>query len=102
MNGWRNAATWTVNLWFGDGWAEMAEQGMDITPDYCREQVEEMVEERLDQMARTGIDGFIWDMMDLGSVDWHELAAHHAPIEDESDDLNDGYRHRDYAGQGEA
>lgn len=84
MNGWRNAATWTVNLWFGDSWAAMADEGLDITADYCREQVEEMVEERLDQMARTGIDGFIWDMMDLGSVDWHELAAHHAPIDEEA------------------
>jgi hypothetical protein len=24
-NGWRNAATWTVGLWFNDLWAEMAE-----------------------------------------------------------------------------
>jgi hypothetical protein len=79
-NGWRNAATWTVNLWFGDGWAEMAHEGMDITADYCREQVEEMLEERLGS-AQSGIDGFIWDMMDLGSVDWYELAAHHAPME---------------------
>jgi hypothetical protein len=82
-NGWRNAATWTVNLWFGDGWAEMAEQGLDITADYCREQVEEMIEERLGS-TQSGIDGFIWDMMDLGSVDWHALAEHHAPIEEEA------------------
>jgi hypothetical protein len=81
-NGWRNAATWTVNLWFGDGWAEMAEQNIDITPDYCREQVEEMVETRL--CHQTGIDAFIWDMLDLSSVDWHALAAHHAPIDGEA------------------
>jgi hypothetical protein len=79
-NGWRNAATWTVNLWFGDGWAEMAHEGMDITADYCREQVEEMIEERLGS-AQSGIDGFIWDMLDLSSVDWYQLAAHHAPME---------------------
>jgi hypothetical protein len=80
-NGWRNAATWTVNLWFGDGWAEMASEGMDITADYCREQVEEMIEERLGS-AQSGIDGFIWDMLDLSAVDWDALAAHHAPIEE--------------------
>jgi len=80
MNGWRNAATWTVNLWFGDGWAKMAHEGMDITPDYCREQVEEMIEERLGS-GQSDIDGFIWDMLDLGSVDWYALAAHHAPME---------------------
>jgi hypothetical protein len=82
-NGWRNAATWTVNLWFGDGWAEMAHEGMDITADYCREQVEEMIEDRLGS-AQSGIDGFIWDMMDLRSVDWYELAAHHAPMEEDA------------------
>lgn len=86
MNGWRNAATWTVNLWFGDGWAEMAHEGMDITADYCREQVEEMLEERLSRLGsgQSGIDGFIWDMMDLGSVDWYQLAAHHAPMEEDA------------------
>jgi hypothetical protein len=83
MNGWHNAATWTVNLWFGDGWSEMAHEGMDITPDYCREQVEEMIEERLGS-AQSGIDGFIWDMMDLGSVDWYGLAEHHAPMEEDA------------------
>lgn len=82
-NGWRNAATWTVNLWFGDGWAEMAHEGMDITADYCREQVEEMVGERLNH-GQSGIDSFIWDMLDLSSVDWHALAAHHAPIGEEA------------------
>ena len=82
-NGWRNAATWTVNLWFGDGWAETAHEGMYITADYCREQVEEMVGERLNH-GQSGIDSFIWDMLDLSSVDWHALAAHHAPIGEEA------------------
>ncbi len=86
-NGWRNAATWTVNLWFGDGWAEMAHEGMDITPDYCREQVEEALETMLGDMSDVkyaALGNFIWDMMDLGSVDWHELAAHHAPMEEDA------------------
>ena len=28
-NGWRNAATWTVNLWFGDNFAAATEDGID-------------------------------------------------------------------------
>ena len=81
-NGWRNAATWTVNLWFGDGWAEMAHEGMDITADYCREQVEEYVENTIGH--HNPAIGFIWDMLDLSSVDWHALAAHHAPMEEDA------------------
>jgi hypothetical protein len=44
-NGWRNAATWTVNLWFGDGWAEMQERHIPFTAELCRDMVEEYVED---------------------------------------------------------
>jgi len=79
-NGWRNAATWTVNLWFGDTWAVMAEDGQEtyITPDYCRETVEEYVEDLIGRDSNS--HGFIWDMLDLNAVDWDALAEHHAPI----------------------
>ena len=74
-NGWRNAATWTVNLWFGDAWAEMTDEGIDITPEYCRDQVEDYVRDLI------GDDnGFIWDMLDLRAVDWEVLAEHHAAL----------------------
>ena len=77
-NGWRNAATWTVNLWFGDFWAETAGEGNAITAEYCHETVEEYVHDRI------GDDnGFIWDMLDLNSVDWDALAEHHADMMDE-------------------
>lgn len=76
-NGWRNANTWTVNLWFGDGWAELAEDGFDFSPEYLRDMVEEYVEEMLGKDYATG---FIWDMLDLNSVDWDALAEHHAPV----------------------
>ena len=80
-NGWRNAATWTVNLWFGDLWAEMAEDVLNpynlITADFCREMVEEYVYDLIGKDSTTA--GFIWDMLDLNSVDWDALAAHHAP-----------------------
>ena len=79
FNGWRNAATWTVNLWFGDSWAEMAEDGLDVTAQYCRDSVEDYVRDAIGED-----NGFIWDMLDLNSVDWHELAAHYETLtEDE-------------------
>ena len=77
-NGWRNAATWTVNLWFGDTWGELAHDGEIITPEYCRETVEELVEHMLSDANSQ--NGFIWDMLDLNAVDWDALAEHHAPI----------------------
>lgn len=82
-NGWRNAATWTVNLWFGDGWALATEDGVDVTPEYCRDSVENYVGEFIG-FESTGA-GFIWDMLDLNSVDWDELAAHHADMMEGAD-----------------
>lgn len=77
-NGWRNAHTWTVNLWFGDNFAALTEDGVEVTPETCREYVEASVEGYIDN--ESSIAGFIWDMLDLNSVDWHELAAHHADM----------------------
>jgi len=77
-NGWRNAATWTVSLWFGDHWAELAEDGFDFSPEYLRDMVEEHVEELL---GRDYAAGFIYDMLDLNSVDWDALRDHYAPVE---------------------
>lgn len=81
-NGWRNAATWTVNLWFGDTWAAMAEDGQEtyITPEYCRETVEAYVEEFIGYDSPGA--GFIFDMLDLNSVDWDALSDHHWPVVD--------------------
>jgi len=81
-NGWRNAATWTVGLWFNDGWAAMAEDGIYITPEVCRADVEEMVYDLIGKDSTTA--GFIWDMLDLNAVDWDELAAHHQTADDEA------------------
>jgi hypothetical protein len=81
-NGWRNAATWTVNLWFGDTWADMSHEGDIITAEFCRETVEEIVEFMI-RDASNSQNGFIWDMLDLNSVDWDALAEHHADMMDE-------------------
>jgi len=81
-NGWRNAATWTVGLWFNDTWAEMAEDVLNpynlITADFCRDMVEEYVYDLIGRDSTTA--GFIWDMLDLNAVDWDALAAHHQPV----------------------
>jgi hypothetical protein len=82
-NGWRNAATWTVGLWFNDTWAEMAEDSRNpynpiITADFCRDMVDEYVYDLIGRDSTTA--GFIWDMLDLNAVDWDALAAHHAPV----------------------
>ena len=80
-NGWRNAATWTVNLWFGDNFAEFTDAiGTTITAEDCREAVETYVESVLGEDHQ---HGFIWDMLDLNSVDWEELARHHADMMEE-------------------
>jgi hypothetical protein len=81
-NGWRNAATWTVGLWFNDIWAEMAEEGQGITADLCRDMVEEYVYDLIGRDSTTA--GFIWDMLDLNVVDWDALADHHAPLGDDA------------------
>ena len=78
-NGWRNAATWTVNLWFGDNWAELHEDGFDFSPEYLRDMVEEYVSELIGDDKYS--HGFIWDMLDLNAVDWDALRDHHAPVE---------------------
>ena len=79
-NGWRNAATWTVNLWFGDSFAEYSDNvGEVITPHACRETVEAYVE---DMLGEDHQHGFIWDMLDLNAVDWDALASHHEPETD--------------------
>lgn len=70
-NGWRNAATWTVNLWFGNDFAAMAQE-QELTPEMCCEVVEEAVSSLVDPDG-AAINGFIWDMLDLRSVDWDEL-----------------------------
>ena len=82
-NGWRNAATWTVNLWFGDSFANLTEDGVEVTPETCRETVEAYVEEFIGHDSVGA--GFIWDMLDLNSVDWDALAAHHADMMEGAD-----------------
>lgn len=72
-NGWKNRETWLVNLWFGDSFAMMEEDGVQITPEFIQAEVETYVDEIVPASS------FVADMMDLRAVDYAELAAHYAP-----------------------
>jgi hypothetical protein len=74
-NGWKNRETWLVNLWFGDTFAMMQDDGARITPDFIEAEVEAYIEDNLGAPRH----GFIMDMMDLGAIDYDELASHYAP-----------------------
>lgn len=71
-NGWTNRETWLVNLWFGDSFAVMQDDGEEITADYIRETVESYVDEIVPASS------FIADMMDMGAINYGELARHYA------------------------
>jgi hypothetical protein len=75
MNGWKNRETWLVNLWFGDTFAMMQDDGVRITPDFIEAEVTAYITENLGAPRH----GFIMDMMDLGAIDYDELASHYAP-----------------------
>lgn len=70
-NGWANRETWLVNLWFGDGFAADADDGVAITAEYIRDTVEEYVDSIVPSSS------FVADMIDMGSIDWEELASHY-------------------------
>ena len=75
-NGWKNRETWLVNLWFGDFFANDAEDGVDVTAEHIREYVEQYVDEIVPACS------FVADMMDMRAIDWDALAAHYAKTND--------------------
>jgi hypothetical protein len=74
-NGWTNRETWLVNIWFGDGFAMMQDDGETVTADYIRDVVETYVDEII---GRGEGSGFVRDMLDMGAINYDELAAHYA------------------------
>ena len=82
-NGWTNSETWTVNLWFGDVFAEMADEGA-LEGDMLKDFVIEMLESD----GSLPESGLVADVMNefLRKVDWDELAANHT-VEEEEEEL---------------
>lgn len=73
-NGWTNRETWLVNIWFGNGFQMELEDGVEITADYIRDTVENYVDEII---GRGDGSGFVRDMLDLGAINYDELASHY-------------------------
>lgn len=73
-NGWSNYETWLMNLWYGDYFNDLAIDGEEITADYIKDTV-------LDIMRNDGLpeEGFAGDIINaaLNRVDWDELAEHY-------------------------
>ena len=64
-NGWRNHATWTIRMWFGDAW-EFAE---DVDRDH--EFILEEFEEQFSKLP-SWMQDILWINID-DEVDWNEL-----------------------------
>jgi hypothetical protein len=81
-NGWTNYETWLVNMWYGDIFNDMAENGETVDAEYIQFFVEEMLESdgALPQY------GFAADIMNaaLREVDWDDLADHYR-VEEETE-----------------
>ncbi len=71
-NGWTNRETWLVNLWFGDNFSMDVEEGIEISAEYIQETVESYVDEIVTESA-----SFVADMIDMGCINWNELASHY-------------------------
>lgn len=75
-NGWKNKETWLVNLWIGDYFAELQEEGTLITEEFVREIVEEYCQ---GAMGNDVESAFIVDLLNcaLGEIDYLEIATHY-------------------------
>ena len=73
-NGWKNKETWLVNLWLRDSLQCDLEDGIEVTPCY----IEELVEELARDFYESG-NGFMVDLLNcaIGEIDFHEIAAHY-------------------------
>jgi hypothetical protein len=81
-NGWSNSETWNVNLWFGDMFAEMAEEYSDIETlaEVFESTVYDIVEQDCSLESSFAADCILGV---LRRVNWTELAEHHAVKQEE-------------------
>lgn len=85
-NGWRNYATWRVNLEYIDGseWAEMNY----MTPQALREQVTTAIFEDYPDSIRRHIFGGVMELF-LSDVDWDEIVRNTYLYKDEDDTITE-------------
>ena len=74
-NGWTNRETWVINLWLGDYFHDVANDGEHLIADYIEETVWDMLEE-------AEVPPMFKDLIDLGAVNWQELAGHYVTDEE--------------------
>ncbi len=74
-NGWTNRETWVINLWLGDYFQDVAEEGQQLMADYIEETVWDMLEE-------SNVPDMFKDMIDLNAVNWRELEQHYVTDEE--------------------
>jgi hypothetical protein len=99
VNGWSNRETWLVNLWYGDSFASMIENEMEMgeyqeilddiaegffdesdKKQYFGECIEELAERYESWVYETiqpeldKLSGFLSDLLTLDSINWFELA----------------------------
>jgi hypothetical protein len=83
-NGWANRETWLVNLYFGDsfnsyidddvneGFIDLERPKNDIIAEIA-ERYDNYVSEHLEEEIE-GLSSFLHDFIDLGRIDWYDLA----------------------------
>jgi len=79
-NGWTNYETWLANLWMGDVFAEMQEDGATITADLIKSVILDMMQDAYGRSDSKSVEsGFMLDMLNcaLGEINYHELADHY-------------------------
>ena len=65
-NGYTNRETWLINLYLGEYFQDVANDGQKLMADYIESTVWDMLEE-------ANIPDIFKDMIDLGAVNWREL-----------------------------
>lgn len=71
-NGWTNYQTWTISLWYGDVFADMANE-QRLFGDYLEEMVAEM---EMDKIPESSLAADIMNEF-LRKVDWDSIADHY-------------------------
>ena len=79
-NGWTNRNTWLVNVWYGDMFHDMAQEGIILDSAYIESFVTELIEEQTQNL-----DGFVKDLIDFSGINWDELADSYMPKEESED-----------------